>query len=177
MTVLSGIALFLIVSPSAQEGMAPPAPPAEMKKLDFMMGTWTGKETMHSPDGKSVMLDGTVVLKRTMGGMWIQETHKSVARGQTFLDAEQLTTYDARTKKWKGWWFDNSMPMPIEMTGTLTGNTMVTLSRAVAMPGMPGNVTVRTTMTKKSERSITMKVEMQTQGKWSTLISASYQKA
>lgn len=146
-------------------------PPAELKKLDWMIGEWTGSVnwTMEGMEGEM-----THNLKHEWEGQFMKMTATGEMMGMTFTEVSYLA-WDAKEKKLVSWTFTSFAPLPRIEKGTITGNTIVFISDPWDVPG--GGPTVsRATLIKKSDSEMTLLLEFKEGDSWSKVGDGVYKK-
>jgi hypothetical protein len=130
MAVLA-LTLALGTGAAAQE---PPKPGPEHKVLQRLEGTW---DTTMKAGGMEYK--GTMTYKMELGGLWLVGSLESDLGGQKFY-GKGLDSYDAKKRKYVGYWFDSMGTTPLAMEGTYdeAKKTMTLVGRG---PGMDGKET------------------------------------
>ena len=155
---------------SAKSGaMAPMSmgPPPEMSKLSWMSGNWTcSGRTLPSPMGPAHPTEGTVSIKADLGGRWMVAHYREKKTTQNTMpfDGDEYWGYDSAEKKWDRIAIDNMGGWSAGDANDWQGNTITWMSE-----GMMGGkkAKFRDTFTKKSDREVFYKGEMQgADGKW-----------
>lgn len=164
--------------------------PAEMKQLDYLIGSWEGEEKLifgPSPTIAKVQLKFSKVLNNR----WIEQLHTYTGPEMMKpMVGKMITSYDADKKVWRAYWFDSGAGFGASMQGTLTGNTMIFTSEPFEMPGFAGKVVAKSTFVKKSDTEFTFKYEqagadeaskkqaaaMGAKSEWTTFIEGTYKK-
>ena len=161
-------AILIAITANAQ--MMGGKPPAEMSKVGFFTGTWTGKET-YGGMGAPTTVSGTFVGKKILKGRYIQDMHRTAPSKMGTTEGMHLLTYDPTKKSYVAYWFDSEAPNGMKITGNFVGKSLV-MSGTEEMEGM-GPVQFRATWT-HSGNTLTFKLEAQMGGKWSTFIDGKY---
>jgi Protein of unknown function (DUF1579) len=125
----AAVALAVLAGPAA--GQEPPKPGPEHKGLKKLEGTW---DTTMKAGG--VEHKGTVTYKMELGGLWLVGSLESDLGGQKF-SGKSLDTYDARKKKYVGYWFDSMSATALAMEGSY-GKDGKTLTMVGEGPGPDG---------------------------------------
>jgi hypothetical protein len=156
-----------------QGGMMDMRPPKELKAAEFLLGRWSGRETFYE-NGKGTSGRATITCTKEMNGRFLHGMHTSSMGGDS-MKGLHLLSYDPQIKKYRAYWFDSASSEAMELTGTLTGNKLIMVSKPTDVPGMPG-VVFRSTWTRKSPRALGMVLDMQMGGKWVKVIDGNYPK-
>jgi hypothetical protein len=87
---------------SAQGQPNVPAQRAAMQKLDFLLGTWSGPETVVTPSGSSLPLTQTEVVQSRLGGLvLLVDGSGRGASGQVVFTALATIAYDDATSTYR----------------------------------------------------------------------------
>lgn len=96
---------FLLLFSVALLAQAPPAPDpaaqaAEIKKLDFLVGEWSGEGWMDMPGGKrETFTSWEKVVKKVNGtALLVEGLHKSKATGEVVHETLAMLTFDPAAK-------------------------------------------------------------------------------
>jgi len=171
--LMTTFALAAIVSMTAmgftRQGPPMPQPPKELKQIAWMKGEWQADFNMFEGGKKVGVAKGPVSCADALGNMYFESRFETDMGGMK-MKGLQLTTYDANTKEFAGYWFDSMAPGLLELRGKLKGQTLVMTSKPTAFPGMPGKMSFRSTNAMKSPTSMLFRLEMN-QGKgWSKML-------
>lgn len=158
----------------AQEGFAPPPPPAELKQVAFLLGNWEGKETYTFGEMKSEGT-GNHHIQMALRGRFLESHYKAKSGFMGDSEGRLLLTYDTAAKKFRSWWYDSSDSGNMEMEGNVEGDSLVMISKPTSIPGM-GVETFRATFTKKGDNQLTFVLALKAGDKWEPMIEASYTK-
>lgn len=153
-------------------GQGMPAPPKELRKLDWMLGNWSGnvKWTMPGMSGDAIMK-----FKGSMEGMFQKQISDTTMQGQTTTEVGYIG-YDPKKKAFTSWTFTNFAPTPrVEHIMVGTGK-LVFLSEPwdVGMPGGPTHS--RATLTRRGASRVDFVLEFRQGKKWSKVASGSFTK-
>jgi hypothetical protein len=124
----------LIGGPAARAQEAPPKPGPEFKILQAQVGTW---ETTLKSGGQE--FKGTMTYKMELGGLWLVGSLESDLGGQKFF-GKGLDTYDAKKKKYVGYWFDSMGTTALMMEGSFD-KAKKTVTMSGEGPGPDGKTT------------------------------------
>lgn len=98
---------FLLLFSGALLAQAPPAPDpaaqaAEIKKLEFLVGEWSGEGWMDMPGGKrETFTSWEKVVKKVNGtALLVEGLHKSKATGEVVHETLAMLTYDPGAKNY-----------------------------------------------------------------------------
>jgi hypothetical protein len=127
------VAAALIGGPAAR-AQEPPKPGPEHKVLQALVGTW--ETTMKAGGMES---KGTMKYKMELGGLWLVGSLESDLGGQRFF-GKGLDSYDAKKKKYVGYWFDSMGTTPMAMEGNFDAKKK-TMTMVGKGPGMDGKET------------------------------------
>ncbi|MCH8275347.1 MAG: hypothetical protein IH851_11215 [Armatimonadetes bacterium] len=166
------ISVLCVMAFGAATAQAPEmGPPAELKKLDWMIGEWTGKWnwTMEGMEGEM-----THNVKYEWEGQFMKMTASGEMMGMTFTEVA-YTAWDAKEKKLVSWTFTSYAPMPQIDRGTMTGNTIVYISDPWDVPGHDGSVS-RACWVKMSDSEMTLLLEFKEGDSWLKAADGVYKK-
>lgn len=145
--------------------------PAEeaMHKLSIFVGKWAGKQDFNTP-GAPMIGDATNTIEMAVGGRYLAETLSTTLPGRKPSDTRHYTTFDAKTGKYKAWWFTDTTVGPMELDGTLENNKLTLLNHPAA-----GRPQLRFTYA-GGVKSLVYTFEMEREGKWQLLFTTTYAK-
>lgn len=108
---LSGLVSPLVAEdkPAEQPAAMPPmGPPAEMKQMEFLIGTWDAVMLfkMDPADTNWVESKGVSTYKWVLGGGALESEYSTEFMAMPF-QGFGLDCYDRETKKWQSIWVDN----------------------------------------------------------------------
>jgi hypothetical protein len=158
------------------QGMPQMGPPAEMKQVDYLIGTWdySMKMKMTPEDTSWMESKGTDKYESVCGGAALFFTNTDDMAGMPFV-AVGLMCYDSDSKKWQMTWTDNMSAKISLYTGNRTADGSVFEGTEL----MNGVVFLyRMTVSKQTPTSFDWKGEMSSDnGKtWMTWCMAKYTK-
>jgi hypothetical protein len=135
------LALALVTGTQAQE-FAKPGPEHEV--LNKRVGNW---DTVMKAGGAE--FKGTMKYKMDLGGLWLAGALETDLGGMKF-SGRSMDTYDAKTKKYVGVWFDNMGTTPMSMEGSYDKDkkTMTMIGKG---PGMDGKITTWRSVSRMSD--------------------------
>lgn len=166
------IALALAASSVFAQGHGNP-PPDAMKSLSFLEGTWTGQQNFNNP-GNPLVADITLKAHMFAAGRFMEEElHTKMPGAAKATEVHHFISFDPKTSEFHAWWFNDTSNMPSELTGTLSGNTLVMMSH----PTNPKAPVMRATYEKVSDSSLKYKLEMKMGDSWQELFHNSYTKS
>lgn len=145
------------------------APPAEVKKFDWMIGEWAGKATFTMPE--MAPMDVAMTLKCEWDGQFLKQAVVNdfgiVKMTETFY-----LGYNAASSIYTSWAFTNFAPTPRIERGTMSGDTLIMISD----PWTAGGEThvSRSTMTKVDANSMKLKLEFKDGDKWVMAMDATF---
>jgi hypothetical protein len=114
-------------------------------------------------------MKGTVTTTDSLNGMWLESRHEGDMGGMP-MKGIQMTSYDPVKKQYMAYWFDSMGPGALEMWGSLKGQTLILVSKPIAIPGMPGKHAFRATNSLKGAGKLFMRIEMNSGKGWGTMI-------
>jgi len=157
-TLIASLVLAVAIAP-AQDPMMP-APPAELKNLNWMLGDFTTDLKMYEPGAsEGTPVPGTTTAKMSLGDVYIESRFEADMGGMK-MTGLQMTSYDPATKEYVAWWFDSMAPGVLELRGKLTGQVLVLTSKPIAIPGYPGKHAFRATTGLKGAGKFLFRLEM-----------------
>ena len=150
--------LVVVAGAVAQPSMEAPA---EVKKLDWMLGTWKGDFNWVQEGMKS---EGTMTYTSVMDGQFQRTTSVIEMMGMKMTESSFMG-WDAKKKKYFMYTFSNFSPMPRIDWGDLVGDKMVLISEP--WDTGQGEPTIsRGTMSKDGADSASLLLEFKIAGKW-----------
>ena len=165
MTTLFSTLLMAVAIAPAQDPMMP-APPAELKALNWMLGDFDTDLKMYEPgQTEGVPVPGTTSSKMSLGDVYIEGRFEADMGGMK-MTGLQMTTYDPATKEYVAWWFDSMAPGVLEMRGQLKGQVLTLVSKPIEIPGMPGKHRFRATNGLKGPGKYLFRLEMDSGEGW-----------
>lgn len=153
----------------AQDQM--PGPPEEVKKLAWMVGTWTGKMKWSQP-GMEMDMDQTMTCD--MVGNFLRCVTKTVAGGFT-MEEYGYIGWDPAKKKYSSHTFTNIAPTPRVEWGVVAGNTMVFESEPWVAMGAEA-IIGRGTLTRKGDDECVLILEFKEGAKWTKVAEGTFKK-
>lgn len=138
----------------------PMDPPAELKKLDWMLGEWTSTVRWTY----LTTTDVAYTVKCEWDGQFLRVTSRMEMLGMTMTETAYYG-WDASSKRYRGWTFTNFSSDPRIESGTLNENALV-------MTSEPWNVGIgqptvsRATLTRKSSTEIHFLLEFKDNDRW-----------
>jgi hypothetical protein len=164
-TILVTVLLATAVAGPAQDPMMP-APPAELKALNWMLGDFNTDLKMYEPgQAEGMPMPGTVSAKMSLGDVYIESRFEADMGGMKTTGL-QMTTYEPAKKEFVAWWFDSMAPGVLELRGKLTGQVLVLVSKPIEIPGMPGKHAFRATNGLKGPGKVLFRLEMNSGQGW-----------
>jgi hypothetical protein len=167
------IATILVVSTAGLAAAQAPdlQPPAEVSKLGWLAGKWSGSGgfsfggmEMTVNIGMEVGFDGQflkIVSKNDYGVLVATET--------------MMLGYDAAKSRYTSWAFTNITPVPRIEHGTLEGDSLVMVSEP--WPVMGQDTVSRSTMTKLGDTKVKFKLEFKAGESWEPVAELELTKA
>lgn len=169
--ILIAAVCTLAASGGAQEATMTNQTSAELKKLEFLVGNFTGDEKAFTEVGE-VPFTADIQSVWDLGGRYVRQEHKSKLMGEDWPGL-LLLTFDADIKKYRAWWFDNGASKPMEMTGAFEGDTLVMLSKPYALSGAPP-LEYRVQFKPKSATEIDVRLDSRKDKEYTPVIQATY---
>lgn len=163
-------ALLMAMSVSAQDstkmrggmdkmkgGMPPMGPPAEMKQIDGMLGTWKADFQMRMDEKAPwITSPATLVVTSILGGAANQGEFTTTMMGMEFKGFSRIT-YNRNTGKWQNCWIDNMGAYQTLSSGDFKDNKLVLTAKDEYMGR---EFTMRETTTLKSATEVDWTMEM-----------------
>ncbi len=163
-TLIASLVLAVAIAP-AQDPMMP-APPAELKALNWMLGDFTTDLKMYEPGAtEGTPVPGSTTAKMSLGDVYIESRFEADMGGMK-MTGLQMTSYDPATKEYVAWWFDSMAPGVLELRGKLKGQVLVLTSKAIPVPGYPGKHKFRATNGLKGAGKYLFRLEMDSGQGW-----------
>jgi hypothetical protein len=173
--ILSVFLVLCVTLGLAQDMGMPPIPTEELKKVDFLVGEWGGKDKMFFGGQESESTSKTKG-EMVLGGRYIRGVVTYMMAGSPPMEGMHLLTYDPEKKAYVAWWFDSAAPNVMEMSGNFEGDKLVMVSKPVSVPGMTGEQVFRSSWWKKGDKGLMFSLELKTGDTWSKMIEGDYQK-
>lgn len=164
-TLLIAVAAVAICAQTPDMG-----PSAELKKLDWMLGEWTGKMNMDMMGSK---FESVQNVKCEWDGKFMKTTSVMDVMGMKMTESMYMG-YDPKTKKYTTHSFTNFSPYPRIETGELVGNKFVSISQLWEVDGM-APTTSRATLWLEG-KALKMTLEFKEGDKWTVVGSGSMTK-
>lgn len=167
MNRLIAVALLAVASlASAQD--------SETKKLEFLLGEWESKETVHPPQGQKIefTLKGTANWAMENRAIVVDESFE--AMGQKVAN-HIVVRYNPASKKYRMWWYSNTAQEPIVFSGAFEGDkklVFVSLPQAEGFARQPHRITYNLIEAGAFDATL----EVQYDDKWSLLTEAKYRR-
>lgn len=163
-TLVASIVLAVAVAP-AQDPMMP-APPAELKALNWMLGDFTSDLKMYEPgQTEGAPMPGSTSAKMSLGDVYIESRFEADMGGMK-MTGLQMTTYEPAKKEFVAWWFDSMAPGVLELRGQLNGQVLTLVSKPIEIPGYPGKHAFRATCGLKGAGKYLFRLEMDSGEGW-----------
>lgn len=125
------LCLFVLVCvpAAAQDPVLPTAPDAEavtaeMKKLDFMVGTWEGDEKWWVGPGEPTIVKGKIIATVEGSGRFLVSRYDEKGTPLGDMSGVSITTYDPEEKEYKLWEF-NAYANAVAATGSFEDDVFV----------------------------------------------------
>jgi hypothetical protein len=171
LSLSSGTAALAQGKPEAGTPMRPPPVPKEMDQLKVFVGNWrcTGEAPGPEP-GKMRRTTSENVIKSDFGGFWQAVKHHEAKSKDSPLDftAQGWWGYDAASKQFTGLFADSYGAWEARSSKGWEGDTLVWRGN---LHGFRGNLETafKHTFTRKTDKEIAEKFEVNMEGKWTTL--------
>ncbi len=137
-------------------------PPAELKKLDWMIGTWTGTMPM---DMEGMKFDSVGTMKIDMDGKFMRTVSVMDMMGMKMTESMFLG-YDSAKKQYVSWAYTNMSANPRIERGNFEGDRFVMTSDPWVMDMSPEASVSRSTFLKKSATTALFTLEFKMADKW-----------
>lgn len=164
---ISLLATFLMTALGMSQEMAPPA---ELKKLDWYMGEWSGKFNFSMPDMQG---EATFTFKNEWDGNFIRTTSTMEFGGMKMTETTFLGWND-KVKKYEQYTFTNIANTPRIERADPGDTQWVFLSEPWNAGG--AEVVSRATLTKKSTTEMEMLLEFKDGSNWTKVGSGTFKK-
>ncbi|MCH8275251.1 MAG: DUF1579 family protein [Armatimonadetes bacterium] len=141
-------------------------PPAELKKIEFLLGEFRVRETYYVPDGSGQVLfssDATVSCTESLGGRYVSMAYKGRIPGIAGREALTLITYDPEAKKYRAWWFDSASQVVVQLQGAFRDSRLILYSEPMVVPDIGET---RISFEKESEDRVIALYEMKMGDRW-----------
>ncbi|SRR5581483_3736159 len=148
-------------------------PPAELKKLSWVLGSWSGTLNWTAPD---MQMSGTMTWKAEWENQFLKMTTVTEMSGMKMVETS-YTGWNAKKKSYDSYTFTNFAPTPRIEHGTLTGDKFVSISEPWEVGGSPTPTVGRATLVKKSDTEATMILEFKEGEKWTKVAEGTFKKA
>jgi hypothetical protein len=146
-------------------------PPAELKKLDWYLGEWSGKVKWSFPDMPASEED--MSFKNEWEGQFMKSTSTMSMSGMKITEVG-YTGWNAKTKKYDSYTFTNFAPTPRIEHGEIDGDKVVFLSEPWEVMG--ADMTSRVTMMKKSAAELSFTIDFKMGENWQKVAEGSLKK-
>jgi len=149
-----------------------PKPTSGHKRLEMLVGTWEGDETMHPSqwDPKGSVARGKTTNRLDLSGFALISDYEQTRDGAVVFSGHGVYTYDPKKDHYALHWFDCMGSPPEVFTGTFDGDVLVL---AHGGPGMHA----RMTYDFSEPGTLVSKMEMSQDGaKWNTLFDGRYRR-
>lgn len=167
---ISVTALFMAVAAVASTQGHGNEAPQQLKSLDFLIGSWSGKQNFNNP---SAPLVGDITLKvHSFAGRYLEEDLSTLLPGRKPTETHHMISFDVKTNLFHAWWFNDTSSMPTELTGSLNGSQLVLMSH----PANPNAPVLKATYDKVSDSAMNYKLEMKQGDSWQELFHNSFAK-
>lgn len=167
-TFLVASALFAGVIARPVQDMAPPA---ELKNIDWILGTWTGVGKGMGISGEA-KITSEAKLAKDLDGRWINYTATYTMEGMGTLSGRMMLTYDENLKKYTGWWFDSMSATVLDLKGDLKDGVLTLEDNEVSDP-MMGDTAYKIIM-KKTSTGMDLQVMMKAGDQWVVAAEQAY---
>ena len=162
MTRLLLAATLLLTTVFATAQVPNMEPPAELKKLEWMMGNWSGNVKM-SMEGMD--MEGMMTYSVTWSGQFLKSTSTWDVMGIKITE-DGYTGWDAAKGKYSSYTFTNMAPTPRIEWGEMKDDTTIWTSEPwVTSHEAPATVS-RATLAKLSNNELKFSLEFKTGDTW-----------
>lgn len=155
--------------------MGAPMPTEELKKLDFLVGDYSGTEKI-SFGPQTANSKSNSKGEMMLGGRYLHTVVDYTIEGAPTMHGMHMLTYDPVKKSYECWWFDSETSAPMHLSGNFIGDKLVVTSDPTDMPGM-GKVVIRTSWWKNGDKGVRFLLEMQQGDTWATMMDGDYHKS
>jgi hypothetical protein len=147
--------------------------PAELKKLEWMVGDWSSSVKWTMPGMPE--MDSNMSVKIAWDGPFLKATSTMEMQAMKFTETQYMW-WDAGKKKYASHTFTSFAATPRVEYATLDGNKFVSTSEPwdVGMAGGP--TTGRTTFTKKSDSEFAFVLEFKNGDAWGKVAEGTFKK-
>jgi len=153
------------------------APPAEVKKLEFLAGNWSADQKVYMPGSTTAQTtSASVQCQWALQGRFMQYDYQSEFPDMGAMQGRLLLTYDPESKTYRSWWFDSMFSQSAVSEGNFEGSKLIMVSKPEEVPGM-GVVSMRTTFEPKANREFYFLLEMKMGEKWEKMLEANFKKS
>lgn len=153
------------------------APPVEVKKLDFLAGSWSADQKVYMPGSTTAQTSSALVqCQWVLLGRFLSYRYQTSFPGMGDFQGQMLFTYDPETKSYRSWWFDSMSSQVSESEGNFEGSKLIMVSKPEEVPGM-GLTSMRTTFELKPGKEVYFLLEMKTGEKWEKMLEADFNKS
>ncbi len=148
------------------------APPPELKKMQFMVGEWTGKMkwTMAGVPAES----SDMPFKVEWAGQFLKTSSTMTMAGMSMVETGYIG-WDAKRKDYTSWTFSNFAPMPRIEHGKFEGDKFISVSEPWDT-GMGEPTVGRATTTKVTDIMISFLLEFKEGDKWNKVAEGTFTK-
>lgn len=169
MRYLALLCLFVLGTAAlAQPSMAPPA---EIRKLDWMLGTWEGSFNWDMEGTKSV---ATMKMVIDIDGQFQRQVTTMEMSGMKITETAYLG-WNAEKKKYGMYTFTNFSPEPRIEWGDEKNGEMIFFSEPWNS-GMPEKTSSRATLKKLNDKEVSMVLEFRAGDKWTKVADGTFKK-
>jgi hypothetical protein len=88
-----------------------PQPDPALRRLDFLVGTWSMKGRLVGSDEESIA--GRAIFDWLPGGFFMRQRVKLDFAGMFAVESEELIAHDPETGQFRSWVFSNLAPEPL----------------------------------------------------------------
>lgn len=165
-------ATLLLVTVFAHAQAPSMEPPAELKKLDWMIGEWSGNVKM-SMEGMD--MEGVMTYSLSWSGQFIKGISVWDVQGMKMTE-DMYMGWDPQKGKYSSYTFTNFAPTPRIEWGESKGDTTVWMSEPwITSPGQPATLS-RVTLTKVSGSEMKFLLEFKAGDQWQKIGDAVFKK-
>ena len=122
-------------TPKVNKAMMPEAPPAELKKLSMLQGSWTSKMHMYaSPMGPESTSPARSTYNTTFNGMHVEGNHQFQMAGKPCF-GRSTWGWDPEKQQYQIVWVDAMYPAAFVYYGTFANDNTLVLNTTYMMQG------------------------------------------
>jgi len=174
MKLFSTITACLCVGFALGQGHGDPNNTNGLRFLAPLIGTWVGKTTFNTQNGKPLEGDTTCKFTVVIRGHYVKQDQTTFIPEAGTFDTTNFFSYDKRMGFYNAWWFfDSANNEPTRVQGKMEGKKLVLLT---IEPPPTTKPTLRRTLNFEVPNVLDDTMEIQQNGTWRTLFKIHYTK-